>query len=142
MSPQKGFTLTDVVMGTLITSVVVTGTMSAFITAARIHRVQNGPMYAEAAGYAQDLLEAVRNQVAMDPATNTPNKWFSDRRQTAPQPWASWKDGDDPRIDPATPGTIKRKYLVQQQDCDNVAGLDNCYSVTVKVCWNDPVNCP
>ena len=134
----RGMTMVELLVATAIVALVLLGTMSALVTAARIGSRQNGPLYASAASTAQYTLEAARNQVGVDPTTRQSNKWFFDRRQTAPQPWSNWTDDDDLRVDPSTGGGITRKYLVQQLNCDGVAGLDNCYAVTVRTCWNDP----
>lgn len=138
----RGQTLAELVVATAIVAIVLVGTMSAVVAAARMGSRQNGPLYASAASYAQYSLEAMRNQVAKDPTTLQSNKWFFDRLKTAPQAWVNWNDGDDLRVDPPTGGTLKRKYLVQPLNCDGIAGADDCYAVTVKVCWNDAVNCP
>ena len=125
----KGFTLTEIIVGSTIASVVLAGTMSAFVTAARIHRAQNGPMFAEAAGYAQDTLETVRNHVAAD------DSWFANQ---VPGGW---------KVDPDFPGfpttLIKRIYRVDPVDCDGDGTAGDCFAMTVKVCWTNALgSCP
>ena len=125
---QRGVTLTEVLVASAITSMVAGGTLTAFVTAARIQQATNGPRTVEASGYAQQWLEALRNRVAADDA------FFSSKAGLG------WQDDD-----PAT-GIVKRLYRVEAKDCDGDgivagAGEADCYAVTVKVCWNQPT-CP
>ena len=134
----QGTTLADVMIGTLIASVAVGGTMSAFVTAARLQRVEDAPLLLEASGYAQDYLEALRNHVAAD------DPFFSSKAGLG------WLDDDSTTaIPPASSETAKRVYRVVGADCDGdgiAAGVGvppevDCYAVAVKVCWNQPT-CP
>ena len=128
----RGTTLAEVLVGTLITSVVVGGTMSAFVTAARIKSIQSGPKIIEGTGYAQDLFEAFHNHVAAD------DPFFTTKAGK------SWQDDDPSTSIPPLPlgdpnEKIKRVYRVEAKNCGGVVG--DCYAVTVKVCWNQPT-CP
>ena len=154
MRSQGGFTFTDIVMGTAVTGMVVAGTMQAFVTAARIQRTQNGALYAEVATHAQDLLEGVRNHVAAD------DNFFRSHASFIIPPWPFWQS-DDPGTDGdnnRNNDPFKRRYFVQQWDCDGdgiVTGVDqdpvtpgnqpevDCYRVSVRVCWDEPAaQCP
>ena len=133
-------------MASVIASVVAAGTLAAFVSAARITQRQNSPEHAEASGYAQQTLERIRNAVAaIAPPVTT---WFQDN---ATGMWI-----DDPL--PGGGGTesiqghgAKRCYLVTPQDCDNDGtpadptanppAEEDCYSVSVQVCWRDLGTC-
>ena len=132
---QRGVTLTEVLVASAITSMVAGGTLTAFVTAARIQQATNGPRTVEASGYAQQWLEALRNRVADD------DTFFSSKAPGGVS--LGWQDDD-----PAT-GVVRRVYRVDAKDCDGdgiVAGAGtppeaDCYAVTVKMCWNQPT-CP
>lgn len=142
-----GFTLGEVVVSTLITSFVLGGTMTAFLTAARIDSATGSAKVAEAAGYAEDWLEALRNRVAADDPFFLP-------QALGGQAGRGWID-DEPRTNPPPPATeiVRRVYRVDARDCDGdgvLAGVvpapgapreADCYAVTVRVCWNQST-CP
>ena len=140
----QGTTLADVMIGTLITSLAVGGTMSAFVTAARLQRVEDAPLLIEASGYAQDFLEPLRNHVAAD------DFFFPTKAALTAASATGWLDDDvTTAIPPATAETAKRVYRVVGADCNGngiAAGVGvppevDCYAVAVKVCWNQPT-CP
>ncbi|GEM_PF-863947 len=134
-----GFTLIEVVVAALIASIVAAGTLMAFITAARMSARQGSPAYAEASGYAQQTLERIRNAVAADDA------WF--QTQAAVGTWIAdaLPGGGGSESIQALPA--KRCYLVTPQDCDNDGAVasppaeQDCYSVSVQVCWRDLAGC-
>ena len=137
----RGFTLIEVIIASLITSVVAAGTFMAFVAAARMNRVQNNPQNAEAADYAQQTIERFRSNIACG------GTWFdANCGQTLPVGWQ-----DDPlpaaagagnRSLLALPGAVAplRRYCVKPANPIDCAAGD-CYSVQVKVCWNGTV-CP
>lgn len=132
----NGMTLLETLIASAILSASVAGTMSAFVTAIRIQQVQNGPAGAEGAAYGELWLEQNRNHVAFDDA------WFSNNigAPFGVPAWPSFNQAKD--NDPATPGNIKRRYKIQQVDCDGDGAPDpRCYSMAVRVCWND-ATCP
>ncbi len=150
-STRQGMTLVEILAGTLITSIVVGGTMTAFVTAARIQHVTASALAMRASDSVQELLERLRNRVAEDDA------FFEDKALATGLPPGVWLNDDAstqvpplPIGDPAE--EVKRVYKVQGKDCDNdglvaspgpplgPAEVD-CYSVTVKVCWDQPT-CP
>lgn len=139
---RSGLTLLEMLVASSILSVTVAGTMAAFVTAVRIQRGQNGPVYAEAVGYAEQMLETNRNRVAMDT-----DNWFQARADLAyvgppvPAAWPTFSGAwdDDANIS----ATLKRRYKVWREDCDGDGTADaRCYRIAVRTCWNDAVSCP
>lgn len=139
---RTGFSMLEVLMASLVASVVAAGTMASFITAVRITRQHNSPEYAEASGYAQQTLERIRNAVAANPAPGT--TWFQDNATGA---WI-----DDPLPGGGGSESIqahaaRRCFFVTPRDCDNDGAAANppveedCYSVSVQVCWRDLGTC-
>lgn len=138
-----GFTLIEVIVASLIASLVAGGTLAAFIAAARMTARQGSPAYAEASGFAQQTLERIRNAVAAD------DTWF--QTQVAIGGWIAdglpGGGGSESIQTPPPPGNAKRCYLVTPQDCDNDGAVANppaeqdCYSVSVQVCWRDLTGC-
>ena len=132
----RGFTLIEVIIASLITSVVAAGTFMAFVAAARMTRVQNNPQNAEAADYAQQTIERFRSNIACSPP------WFDASCNFIGQ--AKWQDdllpgnaGTDSIVNTPTPG---RRYCVKPAPLVDCAAGD-CYSIQVKVCWNGTA-CP
>ena len=133
---ERGYTLIEVLVASLIASFVAGGTMMAFTTAARINRQQGSPVVAEATQLAQQTLEKFRNQVAAD----------STFLQTADV--GGWIT-DDPQANPSTesivnaPNNTKRCYKVTAEDCDGDGATGDCYAMQAKVCWNFTIcDCP
>lgn len=129
---RAGFTLMEVIMASVIASLVAGGTLAAFIAAARMTARQGSPAYAEAGGFAQQTLERIRNAVAAD------DTWF--QTQAAIGTWIAdaLPGGGGSESIQALPA--KRCYLVTPRDCDALPGND-CYSVSVQVCWRDFTGC-
>jgi len=141
---EGGFTMVEVLVASVLASVVAGGTMMAFITAARISHEQSSPSIAEAGGYAQETVERFRNRVA---ASQAQDPAFGDNWLTTTA-GAGWTN--DPLPPPASGGTesilgmgtgAKRCYRLTAADCDGVPGND-CYALEVKVCWKDLTGCP
>lgn len=134
-----GFTLIEVMMAGVISALVAGGTMAAFVTAARITRVQNNPSTTEAVGYARDTVDHLRNMVACDPG-----QWYAGAGCTPALP-AGWvaepigfgAGGSESILN----GPTRRCYRAQPADCDGVGGAGDCVAVEVRVCWNDLANC-
>lgn len=134
--PARGFTLIEVLVASVLATVVAGGTMMAYITAARIARGPSSQSYAEAFGYAQQTAERFRNLVADDAAYTA---WLA---ASAGPAWHT-------DVLPASGGTesvialgARRCYRVTPLDCDGVGGAGDCHNVEVKVCWNDLTGCP
>lgn len=141
MAPRRaapGFTLVEVLVASVIASVIAGGTMMAFVTAARINRTQSNPDMAEASGYAQQTVERFRNLVANDAiwagwiALNADGAWHDD---TLPG-----GGGTESIQQPAGTGA-KRCYRVTPEDADG-DGTTDSYAVSAKVCWKDLTGCP
>jgi len=148
---KQGFTLIEVMIASVITSLVAAGTFMAFVAAARMNREQNNPQNAEAAGYAQQTIERFRSRIACSPADIPASPWFdANCNATLPVGWQ-----DDP-LPPGNPGAGSesllnspnnvapnplRRYCVTAADCDGDAAVGDCYSIQVRVCW-DGIVCP
>lgn len=140
---QAGFTLAELLIGSLIGTVVAGGTMMAFVTATRLNRQQGNPQLVEASLLAQQTIERYRNHMAcdgpwFDPATcaanaSLPTAWTSD---LLPAPASG---GSETMLGPGA----KRQFCVTQEDCDGVGGVGDCFAVQVRVCWGDDTSrCP
>ncbi len=141
----RGFTMIEVLIASVIASIVIGGTMTAFVTASRMTRQQSGPANSDAALYVQQLLEAIRNHVAAD------STWFSTRVGPVPATWAAWRN-DDPPLSASCPSASivcrtdvnnGRKYFITYVDdtCDDDGDTSDCYyAVTVRVCWDEPAS--
>ena len=66
MSKYRGLTLVEVVIASLIASIVAGGTLMAFVTSARMTASQNPVANAEASALAQEMVEQFRNRVTAD----------------------------------------------------------------------------
>lgn len=138
---RAGLTLVEVLISTVITTLVAAGTLMAFITSARGIRTIDQPSSAEASVYAQQTVERFRNYIACD------SPWFNQATCTVqPGNLGTWQ------ADPFQTGggsesirqlTADRRYCLTSVDSDGVAGLSagDPLSVNVRVCW-DQVACP
>lgn len=137
MSRRQGLTLVEVVIASLVASIVAGGTMMAFVASTRMTTSQDLMTNAEASALAQEAVEQFRNRVAAD------DTWLADQAAlTTNNGWVA-----EPL--PATGGTesklnvgAKRCYRVRAADCDGVGGAGDCYAVQSRVCWNNVSNCP
>ncbi len=135
-----GFTFTEVLISSILVSVVAGGTMMAAIAAARMTQGQNEPEYAEAGQYAQQTTERFRNRISCDAP------WF-DPLTCAPAPGMAvntWQN--DPLPAPGGNDSIlntpsARRYCITPADCDGVGGAGDCFTLQVRVCWDTTV-CP
>jgi len=137
MSRRRGLTLVEVVIASLVASIVAGGRLMAFVASTRMTTSQDLMTNAEASALAQEAVEQFRNRVAAD------DTWLSIQAAlTANDGWVA-----EPL--PATGGTesklnasAKRCYRVRAADCDGVGGAGDCYAVQSRVCWNNVSNCP
>lgn len=140
---KAGFTLAELLIGSLIGSLVAGGTMMAFVTAARLNWQQGNPRTTEASLLAQETLERYRNHIACDggwfdiatcaPNASLPTAWTTD---ALPDPASG---GSETILGPAA----KRCFRVTQEDCDGASGVGDCFAVQAKVCWGDDMTgCP
>lgn len=132
-----GFTLMELLMASIISSVIAGGTMASFVAAARMVRDQNIPSNAEASNYAEDTIERYRNLVAYNDATFA--NWVTTNAGPA------WHADPLPGSGPA--GSIlsvahRRCFRVTPTNCDGVGPADDCFAVDVRVCWSDLSQCP
>ena len=138
---REGFTLIEVLVASLISAVVAGGTLTAFVTAARLARQASSPASLEAAAYAQQTLEEYRNMIACDSA------WFDSANCTVsaglPSVWTNepLPAGGTESIQNLG-GGAKRCYRVNSADCDGNGTTGDCFQVEVVVCWNDFTGCP
>ena len=136
-----GFTLIEIIVASLIAALIAAGTMTAFMTAARIMRAQGHPGTAEAAGYAQGTIERFRNMIACDspwfdptscsPDTDFPTTWTDD-------PLPTVEAGSESIL--SVPGATRR-YCFTIEDCDQDGAAGDCYALHVKMCWFE-TSCP
>ena len=141
---KRGLTLVEVMIASLITSVVAAGTFMAFVTAARMGQVQNDPQSAEAAGFAQQTIERFRSFIACSPAGVPASPWF-DASCAATLP-AGWQNDPLPAAAGAGSKSIlntvtARRYCVKAVDCDGNGTAGDCFSMKADVCWNGTA-CP
>lgn len=124
---NRGGTLIEVLVGSVIGAVLVGGLMASYVTALRIS--QTGAGGTEAAGFAQATLERQRNKIACD------DPWFP----VAPCGFGGAIVGAPDGLPPgALYGTGTRTYDVTPDDCDGVGGVGDCFKVAVKVSWTPP----
>ncbi|MBI4004127.1 MAG: hypothetical protein HY353_03815 [Candidatus Omnitrophica bacterium] len=130
----------EVVIASLVASIVAGGTLMAFVASARMTTSQDLMTNAEASALAQEAVEQFRNRVTADPGDVM--WWQTQAALTANDGWVA-----EPL--PATGGSesklnagAKRCYRVRAADCDGVGGAGDCYAVQSRVCWNDVSNCP
>ena len=136
---QRGFTFIELMVASLITSVVAGGTFMALATAARLSVAQSSPAIGEAMGFAQESVERPRNHVAADDMgwfTSRVGSWQDDALSATP---TGSESINQPPVKQA-----ERRYCVVPADCDGVGPTDDCYRVEVRVCWNGTTisNCP
>lgn len=145
--PAAGFTLVEVLVSSVIASVIAGGTLMAFVTAMRINHAHSNPAMAEASGFAQQTLESLRNNVAADSA------WFSTTAGTGWNTDALPGGGGSESIQSKGAGA-KRCYRVTKEDCDGDTLVDgdpdpgppptterDCYAVSAHVCWDNLAGC-
>ena len=127
VSPKlnTGFTLTAVVVASLIGAVLAGGTMMAFVTARKISYGVSSE--GDAAYLAQQSLENYRNMVACD------SSWFTPATCTS---GALPSNTPDPLSgSPLQSLGATRKYTVTPDDCDGDGTPGDCFKVTVNVHW-------
>ena len=150
---RDGFTMVELMAGSLIATMVAGGTMMAYVTAARISRQQGNPAIVEATMLAQQTLERFRSEMACDADSFDPVTCNA----KAVLPTGDWTTDDFPNAnsnDPAIaargnesiltrPGTTpKRCFRVTKEDCDGDGLTGDCFAVQAKVCWGDTTTCP
>ena len=136
----SGFTLLEIIAASLIATIVAAGTLSAYVTAARMQQQGGGPGHAEATALSQQLLEAMRNQVAEDSMFFLPPA-------NGGALGAGWQQGNTVVTLPA-PGSSESilnrpARWCYRLDLADPACISNCLvQVQTKVCWNDLTACP
>ena len=134
---RRGFTLIEILVAGVIGSVVTSGIFAAYVAAARMMGGANSAEYVEAANFAQQTLERLRNQVATDDTTVFATPPAGTGWQADPDPLPV-SGGSQSILNP--PGAT-RMMCVLAEDCDGVNGAGDCYAVRVRVCWNGTA-CP
>lgn len=128
MTERKGLTLVEVVIASLVASIVAGGTLMAFVASTRMTTSQDLMTNAEASALAQRKIEEFRNHVAADDnwlATEATKGWVT---QTLPG-----GGGTESNLNPGP--NARYCYRVTQADCDGDAVLGDCYAVQSQVCW-------
>ncbi len=93
---NSGFTMFEVLVSSAIGAVIAGGTMTAFVTAARLVKDQDNPVKLEATSYAQQTIERFRNRIAC-----TDPEWFNSVDCTST---LGVNDGADPTDNNVTGG--------------------------------------
>ncbi len=145
---NKGLTLVEVIIASLVVAVVAGGTMMAFIASANMTGPYSGNVtspnsvqgsqdlstLAEANDLAQQTVDSLRNEVQMVGATDspvlqskTPGQWYCG----AAVPLA----GSGSKLT----GSPVRRYQVFKADCDGDGTTGDCYGLQSQVCWNNQV---
>ena len=140
---ERGMSLLEVLVASVIAAVVAGGTAVSFAAAARMMYAPGNSRTVEAIGYARETAERFRTRVACD------GVWFA--ADAACAPTAALTGAWTPDSLPApTPGVelllatgARRCYQVTPQDCDGDGDVGDCLAIQVHVCWdNDFANCP
>jgi prepilin-type N-terminal cleavage/methylation domain-containing protein len=139
MKNNQGFSFVELLIASLLISVVAAGTMASFIASARITQDQNATTMTEAGGRARQTLESLRNKVS---GTDT---FFSKANGN----WSAVDTGvSGSSYGPtsASPLSVtnqksENEYRVFPQDCDGDGSTGDCYSVAVRQCWDGSKNC-
>ena len=147
----RGFTLMEVLIGTVLFAVLAAGAMMAIMSAGRMSSSTNNPQYAEASALGQQTLERLRSFIGCD--YNDPDVlkgWFSKAdcsviaANLPGSTTAKWQH-DDPVDDILPGGTLprgaKRCYEVKAADCDGDSVKGDCLQVDSQVCWGDMTGC-
>ncbi len=144
---RAGMTLFEVIVAAVIVLLVVGGTMMAFLTASQMTR-RGSTTHTEAAFYAQQTMERLRNKVACRQTTAVPPETPQDAWNDANcqfDPPTGWIPDTLPTGGP--PGSITnpaysatREYRVEPWDCTNNTSVPpyDCYRVTTKIQWTSP----
>lgn len=125
---NRGFSLIEVMVGSVAMVLLAGGTMMAFVSARRI--AQGGSNMTKAALYLQQSLESNRNWIACDTA------WFD--ASCNPDPAGLPNSATDPFASPSDMYGGWRKVTVTPEDCDKVGGPGDCFKVAVTVHWDPP----
>lgn len=138
----KGFSLLELLIASIIASVVAVGFAMANVAAARMTREQNHTLYAEASAAAQQTAELYRNMIAC--GEGNPGEWFDVATcapTSLPVGWnaAPLAAGGTESIMNEDP-SAKRCYRVTSANCAGTPG--DCLQVEVAVCWNNLATCP
>ena len=139
LASDRGFTILEVMVASVIAGVIAVGTMMSFVAAGRIMGVQDNMAVAEAAQFSQQSVEHFRNDIAcqapwFDAATcayvGPVNVWAADPLPPAPS------GGSESILQTVS----QRCYRVNPSDCGG--GPGSCFAVDVTVCWNSEPTCP
>lgn len=128
---RRGVTLVEIVVASVLATLIVGGTMLAFLMSAMLAQ-RHTPNQAEGVFYAQQTIDRFRNRMACD------DPWFAGSANCSFQtPLRDQRDDIKPDTSPLlrAPGG-SRRYTVQPVDLDR-DGFTDYYQMTVKVCWND-----
>lgn len=140
---ESGFSLAEVLIASVLITVVAAGTMASLIASAKMTHDVNASTMAEAGGQASQILETMRSRVAAD------DTFFADHAGMDNWTYASLgqpnqgPNGNYPGGSPLSTlnQDAMRKYRVFQQDCDGDGKTGDCYSVAVEQCWDGSTWC-
>ena len=127
--------MVEVLVASVVASVVAGGTMMAFVTAARMMQAQDNPKFAEANDCAAQTIERFRNRVAAD------DTWLNDQVALGWQADAltdavSGCGGGSESIQSVGAGAKRCYRVTPEPSC-----APQCYRLEVKLCWDDTTPC-
>ncbi|MBI4342303.1 MAG: type II secretion system protein [Candidatus Omnitrophica bacterium] len=135
---ERGFTILEIMVASVIAGTVAAGTLMSFVAAGQMIAVQKNLSVAEATTYSQDSMEHFRNHIACQPP------WFDvNCNYIGPAGWVADSLPPTPSggSESILSTTARRCYRVTPSNCGS--GPNSCFAVEVRVCWNnDLVNCP
>lgn len=127
----------EILMASILAAVIAAGMMASLIAANRITHKHNASTMAEAGGQTQQLIEAVRTQVGADVTGQL--------LAAGTGGWTGFVFGGDKgqELQLAVSGQAPvGQYRVDPADCDGVNGVGDCYTISVRACWDDSDACP
>jgi len=133
MTSERGVTFLEILIASLITALVVSGTMMAYVTAVKISR--EAVFVSEATAFAVQTMERFRNRMACDdawldpdtcgPGLGLPNVWTADVLPGGAQ-------------GSTLPGGARVYKVTEGPDDFDGDGVGDYYRVMAKVSWVTP----
>jgi len=131
VNSQRGVTLIEILVASLIGALLAGGTMMAFVMARKLG--QGSARTAEATPFAQQTIERFRNMIACDGA------WFnSSNCSSGPSLPTNWTSDPLPTGSPLLALGGTRQYKVTPKDCDGDGTSGDCFEVQTQLQWTPP----
>ena len=130
----RGMTLIEIIAATVVIAVVLLGTMTAFITAARIVGKENLFALAEANGLLRETADERRNGVYRGTSTV---------QGMVGSGWQMVETINTPDLPHGKRCLMVTDNANYDPSCaPNCACSGNCYEIKATVCWNNEPTCP